>query len=462
MARTIGAQFVQARLVEAAVDGGSASFDKDKSLWQITPKGMHVLHRFANRNGIASNTLSTLLASNLTTMNLIILERDDTTDQILESTSLIDLIFRRFAGPSPNLIHTGRLGGSGSRRDSTGSSNSDNSGPGEHVFDGYTGVVMRDGRRIGDVVYQNCFTGQDALNWLLECCTTVKESEAHHLAAMFLKHDLIGRCGSEYQRGTREVFDRDSYYVLTERGKRLAGWTRGGGSRTQSQSPPSTAKPRKLPDEEAIGLVAAAADNGKRPGSGSGNIKPAMIRSGSSQKALNGMRDNERATTRETSTAKLQQILNDPALLTLFREFLRQNFCEENLQFYRETGDFIKSVRNVETIEQVKASLATAFSHYNAFLAQGSPCELNLEHSLRLDLAARMAKAVDDNEDAIRSALNEVVGLFERARSQVLRLMASDSVPKFVQTWRYRQIYGEEHVNDHTALVTPPPETTRI
>src|SRR3981189_1929871 len=74
MARTIGAQFVQARLVEAAVDGGSASFEKDKSLWQITPKGMHVLHRFANRNGIASTTLSTLLASNLTTMNLIILE----------------------------------------------------------------------------------------------------------------------------------------------------------------------------------------------------------------------------------------------------------------------------------------------------------------------------------------------------------------------------------------------------
>ena len=244
----------------------------------------------------------------------------------------------------------------------------------------------------------------------------------------------------------------------------MAGWTRGGGSRTQSQSPPSTAKPRKLqPDEDAIALVAAAADNGKRPGSGSAHSKPSITRSQSSQKALNGTRDNDRSTTtRETSTAKLQQILNDPALLTLFREFLRQNFCEENLQFYRETGDFIKSVRNVETIEQVKASLATAFSHYNAFLAQGSPCELNLEHSLRLDLAARMAKAVDDNEDAIRSALNEVVGLFERARSQVLRLMASDSVPKFVQTWRYRQIYGEEHVSDHTSLITPPPEATRI
>src|SRR5579862_9280258 len=183
MARTIGAQFVQARLVEAAVDGGSASFDKDKSLWQITPKGMHVLHRFANRNGIASNTLSTLLASNFTTMNLIILERDDITDQIQDSPTLIELIFRRFAGPSPNLGF-----GRPTRRDSTGSNTSDQSGSGEHIFDGYTGVAMKDSRRIGDTVYTNCFAGQDALNWLLECCTTVREAEAHHLAVMFLRH----------------------------------------------------------------------------------------------------------------------------------------------------------------------------------------------------------------------------------------------------------------------------------
>lgn len=461
MARTIGAQFVQARLVEAAVDAGSASFEKDKSLWQITPKGMHVLHRFANRNGIASNTLSTLLASNLTTMNLIILERDDVTDQILESLSLIELIFRRFAGPTPNLLSPNSRS-NGSNRNSAGSSNSEHSGAAEHVFDGYTGVVMRDGRRIGDVIYQNCFTGQDALNWLLECCTTVKESEAHHLAAMFLKHDLIARCGLEHQRGKREPLEPSSYYILTERGKRMAGWTKGGGSRPGSQSPPTTSRQRKVQQEEdEKSLVAAAAESGKQSAPNSSQSKPSNIRSRSNGRTPDGSRENERATTRETSTAKLQQILNDPALLTLFREFLRQNFCEENLQFYRETGDFIKSVKNVETIEQVKASLATAFSHYNAFLAQGSPCELNLDHSLRLDLAARMAKAVDDNEEAIRSALIEVVALFERARSQVLRLMASDSVPKFVQTWRYRQIYGEEHLVDINALITPPPEGGR-
>ena len=243
----------------------------------------------------------------------------------------------------------------------------------------------------------------------------------------------------------------------------MAGWTRGPNSRPGSRSPPSTSRQRKAQaEEDAMSLVAAAADSGKIPSSGSSHGKTPMVRSHSNGAAPNGTtRDPERATIRETSTAKLQQILNDPALLTLFREFLRHNFCEENLQFYRETGDFIKSTKSVETIEQVKASLATAFSHYNAFLAQGSPCELNLDHSLRLDLAARMAKAVDDNEEAIRSALAEVVALFERARSQVLKLMASDSVPKFVQTGRYLQIYGEEHLTDIGTLSTPPPESAR-
>jgi GTPase-activating protein SST2 len=455
MARTIGAQFVQARLVEPAIDAGSASFEKDKSVWRITPKGTHVLQRFANRNGIAGATLSTLLASHMTTLNLIILERDETTDEILESAGLIELIFRRFAGPTPNIKHHGR-----SRPDSIGSSSSDHSVGGDQTLDGYTGVLMREGRRIGDVVYQHCFTGQDALNWLLECCTTVKESEAERLASTFLKHSLIARCGTDFQRGSRESFDANSYYILTERGKRMAGWIRKGGSssRSNSHSPPSTSRPRQLQsDEDSMSLVASAADNGT-------NSNPASSSVGRTQTAIratNGVRDVERPSARETSTAKLQQILNDPALLTLFREFLRQNFCEENLQFYRETGDFIKSVQHVESIEQVKAALATAFSHYNAFLAQGSPCELNLDHSLRLDLAARMSRAVDDNEQAIRAALAEVVTLFERARSQVLRLMASDSVPKFVQTWRYRQIYGEEHLLESGAFVTPPPEVSR-
>jgi hypothetical protein len=61
---------------------------------------------------------------------------------------------------------------------------------------------------------------------------------------------------------------------------------------------------------------------------------------------------------------------------------------------------------------------------YNAFLAPGSPCELNIDHSLRTALAARMTRAVGDDEATI-ACLDEVAGLFDQAQTSVFKLMAS-------------------------------------
>jgi hypothetical protein len=61
---------------------------------------------------------------------------------------------------------------------------------------------------------------------------------------------------------------------------------------------------------------------------------------------------------------------------------------------------------------------------YNAFLAPGSPCELNIDHNLRNSLAARMTRAVGDDEAMLRS-LQEVVALFREAQASVFKLMSS-------------------------------------
>lgn len=63
---------------------------------------------------------------------------------------------------------------------------------------------------------------------------------------------------------------------------------------------------------------------------------------------------------------------------------------------------------------------------YNAFLAPGSPCELNIDHALRNSLASRMTKAVGDDESMFKS-LQEVVHLFELAQTSVFKLMSSVS-----------------------------------
>lgn len=64
---------------------------------------------------------------------------------------------------------------------------------------------------------------------------------------------------------------------------------------------------------------------------------------------------------------------------------------------------------------------------YNAFLAPGSPCELNIDHSLRTALAGRMTRAVGD-DDAMVKSLDEVAALFDQAQVSVFKLMASVSV----------------------------------
>jgi hypothetical protein len=90
---------------------------------------------------------------------------------------------------------------------------------------------------------------------------------------------------------------------------------------------------------------------------------------------------------------------------------------------------------------------------YNAFLAPGSPNELNIDHGLRTQLATRMTRAVGDDAAMLQS-LNEVAMLFEKAQQSIFKLMSSvrcsrpyplphvlihcqDSVPKFVKHPKY-------------------------
>lgn len=144
-------------------------------------------------------------------------------------------------------------------------------------------------------------------------------------------------------------------------------------------------------------------------------------------------------------------IVRDPALRLLFREFLRDTHCEENLSFYLDVKEFLdnygaaKRTAVTPRLEVIRETLAAAYSLYNAFLSPGSPCELNIDHSLRTALAARMTRAVGDNEAMIVS-LDEVATLFDQAQNSVFKLMASDSVPKFMREPKYSAILRERNL----------------
>lgn len=371
MARSVCSRFVEARLVESL--DGKTDFTSKGTVWQLTPKGMHILARFCQRNGIHLRHVNDLLDSPRNFMQLVILERDPETDAIVHDRATVDVIFRRFAGSTgPNIKSPSTSNESDSQND---------------WATGVAGVRMQRSRR-GDSKDPPMFSGKAAFDWVMDCCTTVDKREAFEIANLFLQHEFIEPCGED-RHGShvastahRFVASKNAMYAVTSRGQRIAGWN-------------------VLPEDPIT-----------RESSGTHRSTPGIVR--------------------DSNTNRMAVIVRDPALRLLFREYLRETHCEENLAFYLEVRSFLADYARAKQgsatpqPDVIRETLASAYSLYNAFLAPGSPCELNIDHSLRNSLAGRMTRSIGEDEEMIQS-LDEVAHLFDQAQNSVFKLMASVS-----------------------------------
>lgn len=405
MARSVCQRFMDARFIESADGKIISSFPLKNAVWQLTPKGMHVLTRFCQRNGINQRHVLDVLDSARNTMQLVILERDSASDKLSHDRATIEVIFRRFAGQDgPNL------------KSSVTSSDSDSL---SDYYNGLIGVKMARERKILDHVYKNSFTGKAAVDWLMDCCTTVDRREVYEIAELFVSHGLVESVLEDkvfvHQNPGAVRFQptKNAVFTLSEKGERVAGWR---------------------PDE------------------------PHSEDTHTPTKSSNGKKD--RGTPRDSNNNRLQVIVNDAALRLLFREFLRDTHCEENLAFYLEVRDFTISYDRADRAgsfvraDAIRENLAAAYGLYNAFLAPGSPCELNIDHNLRNSLAGRMTRAVGDDRDMLHG-LQEVVQLFKEAQASVFKLMSSDSVPKFLKEPKYAVMLSQHEI-DHQSTSSRP------
>ncbi|KAI9704782.1 MAG: hypothetical protein M1836_006562 [Candelina mexicana] len=392
MARSVCQRFMDARFIESADGKTIASFPLKNAIWQLTPKGMHVLHDFCQRNGISQKHVLDVLDSGRNTMQLVILERDLGTDKLSHDRATIEVIFRRFVGQDgPNL------------KSSTSTSDSDSL---SDYYNGLIGVKMARERKIYDRIVANTFTGKAGVDWLMDCCTTVDKKETHKIAELFVKHGLIWPVVEDKvfrQSAPQTSFQptKSAIYALTEKGQVVAGWI----SKEKSSSHDES---RKTIETNGI--------------------------------------------PRDSNTNRLSVILSDPALRLLFREYLRETHCEENLSFYLDVVEFTTGYRQATRkntapkIDTIRETLASAYGLYNAFLAPGSPCELNIDHNLRNSLASRMTRAVGEDKEMVKS-LDEVARLFDQAQTSVFKLMSSDSVPKFLKDSKYSSVLHEHDID---------------
>ncbi|KAI2472962.1 RGS-domain-containing protein [Annulohypoxylon bovei var. microspora] len=384
MARSICQRFLDARFIESADGKMQQVYTMKGSVWQLTPKGVCVLDRFCSRNGIQQRQISDLIQLGMS--YLCILERDSQTDKLVMDRGTMEVIFRRMMGANGLNV-----------KSSVSAADSDSL---SDYRDGLTGVKMAGERKIGGRTVKDTFTGKACSDWLMDCCTTVDRRETFEMSTLFVQYDLM------------EPVQPDRVYIAASPGA------------TSFQ-----------PTKTSIYQLTAKGRDILTGGSGRGRTSESE-----------GMASSRTGIARDSNTQRLDKILNDAALRLLFRENLRETHCEENLSFYLDVDDFVTGCRQAikqaqknpgaTSMDGIKEIMAQAYGIYNAFLAPGSPCELNIDHQLRNNLATRMTKAVGQDVTMI-DTLHEVTTLFEDAQNAVFKLMASDSVPKFLRNTKY-------------------------
>lgn len=309
MARSVCQRFVDARMIESAESKTNTIFVTKGAVWQLTPKGIAILQRFCGRNGINARHIEPLLKRN--PMQIVALERDATTDKLVQDRAIVEVIFRRFMGAEgPNL------------KSSTSLSDSDSV---SEYATGLVGVKMAKERRVLDKTVNNTFTGKAASDWLLDCCTTIDRRETYEITELFVKWQLIQPIVEDraYVRMNpmATYFQPTKYaiYTITERGQRVCGWI---------------ARPPSVDSEDSRDT----------------KDKSRLIR--------------------DSNVSRLNVILQDAALRLLFREFLRQSLCEENLQFYFDVHDFTTNYRQLDQAgkldrpDAVRETLAAAYGMF--------------------------------------------------------------------------------------------------
>jgi hypothetical protein len=188
MAKGICQHFMDAHLIENGADLNSRNF-KDRGVYMLTPKGLHILERFITKNGISADHLLKVFASQPICMKLLHLERRSQDDEILITKSVIDVLFRRFVGREPNVT---RLSDDElhAQFNSRSHAKAATLPPGEEL-DRTLGVIVRKTNAVNEKRDDYVFSAMSAIDWLCDFTTIIGIEEGAEVAAQFVRYGLI-------------------------------------------------------------------------------------------------------------------------------------------------------------------------------------------------------------------------------------------------------------------------------
>ncbi|KAI9264832.1 regulator of G protein signaling domain-containing protein [Sporodiniella umbellata] len=479
MAKTLCQQFQNCRLMENAIDPQNKAF-RDKSIWHLTPKGLCILQDFCVRTEVNVTTLRKHF-SHMEAIQLARLERNTDDDQLVLNRACTSAIFRVMMASLPldgELSNTGNVSTSSVSRmhsspsiSSTSSDSSANSSSlpslsapfamSSSVAGGETRVQL-----LGNYLLtlsktnnknlpknlktmRTIFSSQMCCDWLLDYCMTSCREEAEMVIGEFLKYGWIEYQDSKYNhKDTPLKTSKTIMFAVTEKGR---------------QTIADISKPQVT---VAIPQLAVTANTPKIQVDDQTTLREILKQDPDSLKITQTTTTHEEEKKRdevaetdpkESTSSKLHIILECPKLRSPFKEFLRANFCEENLDFWIDYTALRRRCRNQSPAlpsHNQRDLLEDAYDIWSTYLAPGSSCELNVEHSLCQEMARIVNSIVTVipaypgpgkptiliTTSSASQSLRLMLKLFDRVNEHICRLMASDSVPKFIKTDKYQRI----------------------
>jgi hypothetical protein len=206
MAKAMSQHFMDARLIENATDPSSNLF-KDRGVYVLTPKGLHVLERFISKNGINSDHLQNVFMTQPICIKLLHLERRSSDDEIIVTQSVITALFRRFVGRQPNYPPQSTAPLDAFQRYNERSK-------GVSLMDVTDRAQPLQGK--SQQHHKYCFAAVTALEWLCDFTSVVGREEAAEMAAQFVRFGLIILVSDKRK-------NNDSAIIFTVRGSAPGG-----------------------------------------------------------------------------------------------------------------------------------------------------------------------------------------------------------------------------------------------
>ncbi|KAG0367419.1 hypothetical protein BGZ54_003913 [Gamsiella multidivaricata] len=502
MAKNLCQTFMDARLFESASDPSKRDF-QNKGVYQVTGKGAHIVQRFVRRNSLSVEETRHITAN--ATPQILFLERAEDEDAVVLNRKAIDAIFKHFAGSRPNVMAraSDSAGDSSPLTSSPGrdriQANVDRSNgikvkDQQHNYDMYkhtfygkaaiewlldnTTVISKEeaiciaqemvsARYIGQVGEDNrngptlFKTGNSALYHFTELGRAVLgwenpvRSRGSSVSTDWM--DERTPLGSKADRTNSELLLLNQFKLTSNtvsrlpisvgREKRrsadestLSGSTQRKEDATSNSS--SVHRLSQILDDPAFQILSESGALSSYAPSSSGKESVGQREPGTSSGGpISTIGFSAQPTT--SNTTRLNLILSNSTLREMFKSFLKQNICEENLAFYLEVLDYrakfntlINSTRAYNqtvsgkdplraasgmglspggglamnapqpaTLRELEKQICTqAFAIHETYLVSGAPRELNLPHQMRQDITAYMQAVVRNMEAPLPSS----------------------------------------------------------